>query len=69
VLAEVMASKGLVEAQAGKQTEVNVAFVNAREIYADPLGPSSERAAQLAYLFDRTYASARDRGETTSAKP
>ena len=50
LLAEVMTSKGLVEAQAGKQTAVNVAFVNAREIYADPLGPSSERAAQLASL-------------------
>ncbi len=51
VLAEkVMTSKDLVRAQAGKQTAVNVALVNAREIDAHPLGFSSERAAQLASL-------------------
>ena len=50
VLAEVMTSGDLVGAQAGKQTAVNVALVNAREIDADPLGSGSERAAQLASL-------------------
>jgi hypothetical protein len=49
-LAEGMTSKDLVEAQAGKQTAVNVALVKAREIDGDPLGSSSERAAQLASL-------------------
>ncbi len=39
LVAEVMTSKGLVAAQAGKQ-----------EIYADPLGPGSKRVAQLASL-------------------
>jgi hypothetical protein len=45
-----MTSKDLVEAQAPKQTAVNVAPVNAREIYADPLGSNSERATQLESL-------------------
>ena len=49
LLAEAMTSKGLLEAQAGKQT-AKVAFVNAREIYTVPLAPGSERTAQLASL-------------------
>jgi hypothetical protein len=45
-----MTSKALVEAQAGNQTAVNVALVNARETDADPLGSRSERAPRLASL-------------------
>jgi hypothetical protein len=54
VLAEARTSKELVEAQAGKQTAVNVAPVNAREIYPDPLGSRSEGATQLASLEEQS---------------
>jgi hypothetical protein len=43
-------SNNLAEAQAGKQTVVNAAPVNAPEIDADPLGSRSEHPAQSASL-------------------
>jgi hypothetical protein len=54
VLADAMTSKDLAEAPAGKQTAVNLALVNGRENYADPLGSSSEPAAHLASVEARS---------------
>lgn len=67
MLAEVMTSKDRVEAQSGKQTAVNVALVNAREIYADQRGSTSERAAQLASL-EATSSNIRDPAPTPDVR-